>query len=160
MAQEIERKFLVTDFSWRDQAIGRLYRQGYIPTENRTTVRVRVVGDRGYLTIKGITTGIARSEFEYAIPVADANQMLTELCRPPLIEKRRYQITVGNHLWEVDEFLGDNAGLVLAEVELQHETEAFARPSWVGADVSHDPRYYNSNLAQHPYRLWAAPHND
>jgi len=155
MAQEIERKFLVTNLSWRQCAKGTLYRQGYMPTHSATTVRVRVVGDRGYLTIKGPTTGVSRQEFEYDIPLADAETMLADLCQPPLIEKRRYRINVGSHLWEIDEFLGDNAGLVLAEVELDSETEAFDLPSWVGAEVSHDARYYNSNVAKTPYRAWA-----
>lgn len=154
MAQEIERKFLVTDFSWRQSAKGTLYRQGYLPTQNRTTVRVRVVGDRGYLTIKGATNGVSRQEFEYEIPLADAEAMLVDLCAPPLIEKWRYRLNVGSHLWEVDEFLGENAGLVLAEVELSSESEAFDLPPWVGAEVSHDIRYYNSNLAKQPYRTW------
>lgn len=154
MAQEIERKFLVTDLSWRDQAEGKLYRQGYIPTQNRSTVRVRVVGDRGYLTLKGVSTGITRLEFEYEIPLADAEHMLATLCVPPLIEKWRYRLTVGDHLWEIDEFLGDNAGLVMAEIELASESESFVLPSWVGQEVSDEPRYYNSNLAKTPYCSW------
>lgn len=155
MTQEIERKFLVTDFSWREGANGTLYRQGYIPTQNRTTVRVRIAGEKGYVTLKGPTTGISRLEYEYEVPLADADSMLNQLCVPPLIEKWRYRLTVGGHLWEVDEFLGDNGGLVLAEVELGSEGEAFVRPAWVGQEVSQDARYFNSNLAKHPYRLWA-----
>ncbi|NER80504.1 MAG: CYTH domain-containing protein [Leptolyngbya sp. SIO1D8] len=154
MAQEIERKFLVVDSSWRHEATRKLYRQGYIPTQNKTTVRVRIAGDRGYLTVKGASTGITRLEFEYEIPSADAGNMLNSLCIPPLIEKWRYQLTVGNHLWEIDEFLGENAGLVLAEVELASEIESFVLPAWVGEEVSHDPRYYNANLARFPYRSW------
>ncbi|MEM6517863.1 MAG: CYTH domain-containing protein [Cyanobacteria bacterium P01_D01_bin.71] len=154
MAQEIERKFLVTDVSWKQYARGTLYRQGYIPTQNNTTVRVRIIGDRGYLTIKGPTNGISREEFEYDIPLADAEIMLADLCQLPLIEKWRYRINVGSHLWEIDEFLGDNAGLVLAEVELSSETVTFDRPSWAGVEVSQDARYYNSNLAKTPYRTW------
>ncbi|RZM78773.1 CYTH domain-containing protein [Leptolyngbya iicbica] len=154
MAQEIERKFLVTDVAWRQYAKGTLYRQGYVPTQNGTTVRARVVGDRGYLTIKGPTNGVSRQEFEYHIPLADAETMLADLCQPPLIEKWRYRINVGSHLWEIDEFLGDNAGLVMAEVELESETEIFDLPPWAGAEVSHDARYYNSNLAKTPYRSW------
>lgn len=154
MAQEIERKFLVTDLSWRQSAEGKLYRQGYLPTRNLTTVRVRVAGDRGYLTIKGPTNGVSRLEFEYDIPLADAEDMLDNLCEPPLVEKRRYRIDVGDHLWEVDEFLGENAGLVLAEVELTSEDESFDLPAWAGEEVSHDARYYNANLAKNPYRTW------
>ncbi|MBE7380659.1 MAG: CYTH domain-containing protein [Leptolyngbya sp. SIO1E4] len=154
MAQEIERKFLVTDSSWRHEAKGTLYRQGYIPTQNKSTVRIRIAGDRGYITVKGASVGISRLEFEYEIPLADADSMLDQLCLRPLIEKWRYRLTVDNHLWEVDEFLGDNAGLVLAEVELTHETESVTLPPWVGKEVSHDPRYYNANLTRNPYRLW------
>jgi adenylate cyclase len=154
MAQEIERKFLVTDFSWRSAATGQLYRQGYLPTRDQTTVRVRIVGDCGYLTLKGPSTGITRLEFEYEIPLADAEMMLAQLCPPPLIEKWRYRLRVGEHVWEIDEFLGDNAGLLMAEVELASETESFERPSWVGQEVSHDPRYYNANLVKRPYTTW------
>lgn len=155
MGQEIERKFLVTDCSWREQGEGRLYRQGYLPTRDHRTVRVRVVDQQGYLTLKGPTQGLTRSEFEYAIPASDAVVMLETLCEPPLIEKRRYCLKVGDHQWEIDEFLGDNAGLVLAEIELSSETEAFQRPPWLGTEVSHDPRYYNANLVRHPYKTWS-----
>lgn len=154
MAQEIERKFLVSDYSWLSSEKGTLYRQGYLPTRNQTTVRVRIAGEVGYLTIKGPSRSLTRSEFEYEIPLADAEAMLAELCEPPLVEKRRYKLTVGDHLWEVDEFLGDNAGLILAEIELSSETEAFTPPSWLGAEVSDDPRYFNANLAKHPYSTW------
>lgn len=155
MAQEIERKFLVTGAAWRQDAAGQLYRQGYIPTDDATTVRVRTVGDRGYLTIKGPTSGVSRQEFEYDIPLADAKTMLADLCQPPLIEKWRYRVTVGDHLWEIDEFLGDNAGLVMAEVELASETEQVELPDWAGDEVSHDARYYNASLAKRPYLTWA-----
>lgn len=154
MAQEIERKFLVVGSNWRDQAEGLLYRQGYIPTQNKTTVRVRTAGEQGYLTVKGMSTGISRLEFEYAIPLTDAESMLTNLCLPPLIEKWRYRLTVGSHLWEIDEFLGDNVGLVMAEIELASELENFEFPSWIGEEVSHDPRYYNASLAKNPYSSW------
>lgn len=154
MAEEIERKFLVRDFSWRDKASKQLYRQGYIPTQNQTSVRIRIVGNRGYLTIKGPNEGLTRSEFEYEIPLTDAESMLTQLCSPPFVEKWRYRMTVGTHLWEIDEFLGDNAGLILAEVELSSESESFTLPPWIGEEVSHDPRYYNVNLAKNPYRSW------
>ena len=148
MAQEIERKFLVSDMAWLQTSEGVLYRQGYLPTHNYTTVRVRVAGDHGYLTIKGPIQGLTRSEFEYEIPLADAESMLSELCELPLIEKRRHTLTVGDHRWEVDEFLGDNAGLVVAEIELSSETENFVKPPWLGADVSKDPRYFNASLAR------------
>lgn len=154
MAQEIERKFLVTDAAWRETSEGVLYRQGYIPTQSKTTVRVRVAGDRGYLTLKGPSRGISRSEYEYEIPLADAEAMLAELCHPPLIEKRRYKLQIDHHVWEVDEFLGANTGLVLAEIELSSEQETFTKPFWIGKEVSHDPRYRNAYLAQNPYTTW------
>ncbi|MGF1535502.1 MAG: CYTH domain-containing protein [Elainellaceae cyanobacterium] len=154
MATEIERKFLVSGDGWRT-AEGVLYRQGYIQTQNQATVRVRLAGDRGYLTIKGPTAGLARAEFEYEIPVSDASAMLTDLCDRPLIEKHRYRIPTGNVVWEVDEFHGDNKGLILAEVELTHPDQPLALPDWVGREVSHDPRYFNSQLAQYPYCDWS-----
>jgi adenylate cyclase len=154
MAQEIERKFLVADATWQQNTQGLLYRQGYIPTQDKTTVRVRIAGDRGFLTVKGPSRGITRSEYEYEIPLADAEAMLQEICHPPLIEKRRYKLQVNEHIWEVDEFLGDNAGLVLAEIELSSETEFFEKPPWLGPEVSHDRRYRNAYLAQYPYSTW------
>lgn len=154
MPQEIERKFLVIGVDWRELAPGVLYRQGYIPRGNQATVRVRVAGSAAYLTLKGPTVGLTRSEFEYAIPLADAEALLSTLCEPPLIEKIRYHIPHGNHIWEVDEFLGDNGGLVLAEVELTHEGEPVTLPPWVGPEVSQDARYRNANLSRHPYRTW------
>lgn len=155
MAVEIERKFLLKNEQWRGLGPGCLYRQGYLPSQDLTTVRVRIIGDRGYLTIKGKNTGRARLEFEYEIPLADANQMLTELCPPPLVEKYRYRIPALGKIWEVDEFLGDNQGLILAEVELEDENEVIQLPDWVGAEVTHDARYYNVNLARHPYPFGA-----
>ena len=151
---EIERKFLVVNDEWRPLATGTLYRQGYIPTSDERTVRVRIAGEHGYLTLKGKTQGIARSEFEYEIPVEDAAQLLDEICDPPLIEKYRYRIPLDEVVWEVDEFLGENQGLIIAEVELADAAQAIALPSWVGQDVSSDRRYYNSNLAKHPFGRW------
>lgn len=153
MGVEIERKFLVTGDQWRNLASGELYRQGYIPTVE-STVRIRVVGDRGFITIKGMSQGISRSEFEYEIPVSDAIQMLDTLCKPPLIEKYRHKIELNDLLWEVDEFLGENRGLIIAEVELQSADQAIDLPDWIGEDVSDDPRYYNSNLTKHPFATW------
>jgi CYTH domain-containing protein len=153
MPQEIERKFLITGTAWRS-ATGTLYRQGYLNRDKARTVRVRVAGEQAFLTIKGLTTGASRAEFEYPIPVADAEQLLA-LCDGPLIEKVRHIVMVDGTRWEVDAFLGDNAGLVVAEVELQTEDQAFARPPWLGTEVTHDARYYNSNLASHPYCRWA-----
>lgn len=154
MGTEIERKFLVTGEGWRQLASGTAYRQGYIRTQNQTTVRVRRAGDRGYITIKGPTVGLARAEFEYEIPVEDADEMLTTLCDRPLIEKRRYRIPVGEVTWEIDEFYGENQGLILAEVELTTADQPLDAPSWIGPEVSQDPRYFNSNLAERPYSRW------
>lgn len=153
MGVEIERKFLVKGDQWRNLAQGELYRQGYIPTLE-STVRIRVIRDRGFITIKGMTQGISRAEFEYEIPIEDATQMLDQLCKPPLIEKYRHKIELNGLVWEVDEFLGVNRGLTIAEVELKSADQAIELPDWIGEDVSHDPRYYNSNLAQHPYTTW------
>lgn len=153
MGVEIERKFLVRNDRWRDLAPGELYRQGYIPTLE-STVRIRVIRDRGFITIKGRTQGIARAEYEYEIPLNDATQMLDTLCKPPLIEKYRHKIEFNGLVWEVDEFLGENRGLTIAEVELESADQAIDLPDWIGEDVSHDPRYYNSNLTKHPFTTW------
>jgi len=155
MAIEIERKFLVIGDSWRSLAEGQVYRQGYIPTQDKTTVRIRVVGSQGYLTIKGQSTGMTRAEYEYPIPVTDAETILQTLCQPPLIEKIRYCIPIENVIWEVDEFTGENQGLVLAEVELEEEQQTVNLPDWIGVEVTQDARYYNVNLAQYPYKQWA-----
>jgi len=155
MAIEIERKFLVRGDGWRSLSVGSIYRQGYITSAPGKTVRVRVAGDRGYLTIKGTTVGYRRSEFEYPIPVEDAEEMLATLCDRPLIEKKRHQISVGDLIWEIDEFFGDNEGLILAEVELIDEGQIFDLPEWIGEEVSHDSRYYNVNLIKYPYRQWS-----
>ncbi|MBE9240617.1 CYTH domain-containing protein [Synechocystis salina] len=155
MAVEIERKFLVEDDRWRSLAQGYLYRQGYIATQDLTTVRIRTIGDQAYLTIKGKNTGMTRLEFEYEIPAVDANQILTELCSPPLIEKYRYCLDYQGKTWEVDEFLGDNQGLILAEVELTDADEQISLPPWIGEEVTNDARYYNVNLAKHPYKNWS-----
>jgi adenylate cyclase len=154
VGKEIERKFLVRGDAWREGAAGTTYRQGYLSTVKERTVRVRTVGDRGYLTIKGITVGATRSEYEYDIPVEDAQQMLDELCERPLIEKTRFVIAAAGHDWEVDEFAGENAGLIVAEVELASEDEDVALPPWAGEEVTGDPRYYNANLIAHPFSRW------
>ncbi len=153
MAQEIERKFLVQSDEWKSLAKATGYRQGYLSTVKERTVRVRTIGDQGFLTIKGINRGLTRTEFEYDIPLADANSLL-ELCEKPLIEKNRSRITIGDFVWEVDEFFGENDGLIVVEVELESESQAFEKPSWVGEEVSGDPRYYNSNLAKNPFTSW------
>ncbi|MGJ3250579.1 MAG: CYTH domain-containing protein [Elainellaceae cyanobacterium] len=154
MGQEIERKFLVVGDEWRSHACGTPYRQGYIPTHSGVTVRVRIAGEMGYLTLKGLTSGISRSEFEYAIPVEDAKHMLDELCDRPLIEKTRYRLSIEGTIWEVDEFEGENRGLILAEVELTHPNQSVSIPGWVGQEVSNDPRYFNAYLANHPFSQW------
>jgi len=154
VAEEIERKFLVSGEAWRETAEGTRYRQGFLSTEPERTVRVRVAGPRGSITVKGKNVGARRAEFEYEIPVADAERMLDTLCQRPLIEKIRYTLAVGPHTWEIDVFEGSNAGLVVAEIELSREDEAFERPEWVGDDVTDDPRYFNSNLVANPYGTW------
>jgi len=155
MAEEIERKFLVNDDSWREQVFRQSkMSQGYLNDTQQSSVRVRVAGDQGYLNIKSATLGVYRKEYEYAIPVEDANEILNELAQKPLIEKTRYYVKYAEHVWEVDVFEGDNAGLVVAEVELGSEDEPFERPPWIGEEVSGDPRYYNVCLAKHPYKSW------
>ncbi|MDY7020971.1 MAG: CYTH domain-containing protein [Cyanobacteriota bacterium] len=154
MGIEIERKFLVKDESWRSLAAGKLYCQGYISSQKGRTVRVRIIGDRGYLTIKGLAVHQVRSEFEYEIPVKDAEEMLQTLCDRPFIEKKRHRIPLGDLIWEVDEFFGENQGLILAEVELTDVNQIIEIPDWIGEDVSDDSRYYNANLVKNPYSEW------
>lgn len=156
MGQEIERKFLVVGDAWRALGTATLYRQGYIPTEGLRTVRIRIAGEQGYITLKGPAAGIVRPEFEYAIPAADAAEILSTLCVPPLVEKIRHRIPYGDLVWEVDEFLGANAGLVVAEVELPQATYDVQLPAWVGEEVTTDPRYLNANLAKVPFSQWAS----
>jgi CYTH domain-containing protein len=154
MGTEVERKFLVRSELWRAGAEGEIYRQGYLAADPDRTVRVRVAGSRGTLTVKGRSAGLARAEFEYEIPVRDADEMLDTLCLRPLIEKIRYRVPHAGHTWEVDEFLGENRGLVLAEVELGDPAEGVELPEWAGREVSDDPRYYNANLMRHPFGRW------
>jgi len=152
MGIEIERKFLVDGQAWRE-APGQAYAQGYLNRDKQRTVRVRIVEDRAWITIKGASAGATRAEFEYAIPVADA-QALLQMSDGPLVRKIRRKLEHAGHAWEIDEFQGDNAGLVVAEIELRAEDEAFERPGWLGAEVTDDPRYFNSNLAATPYSTW------
>jgi len=154
MAKEIERKFLVKGGAWRKLAKGTHYRQGYLSTVKERTVRVRTIDDKGYLTIKGITIGATRAEYEYEIPVEDANAMLDNLCEKPLIEKFRYKIGYEGFTWELDEFEGENQGLIVAEIELADENDKFKRPEWIGEEVTGDPRYFNSNLTKNPFTKW------
>ena len=154
MSIEIERKFLVRGDAWRALAHGTLLRQGYLSSAPERVVRVRIEGDAAVLTIKGKSVGATRGEWEYPIPVADAQIFLDSLCERPIIEKCRYRIPFQGMTWEVDEFMGDNAGLIVAEIELKSEQQQFARPEWVGDEVTHDPRYFNANLLRHPYSQW------
>lgn len=156
MPLEIERKFLLRGEGWRALGAGVPYRQGYLSTEPGRSVRVRLVRDRGYLTIKGITVGAVRAEYEYEIPAADASEMLDKLCERPLIEKTRYRVEHQGFVWEVDEFDGDNAGLIIAEVELDEEDQAIVLPDWIGIEVTGDPRYYNASLITNPYTSWSS----
>ncbi len=154
MATEIERKYLVVGDEWRALGTGSEFRQGYLSTVKERTVRVRVIGSRGFLAVKGITVGATRTEFEYEIPVDDAHFMLAELCEQPIIEKNRYVVVWAGLTWEVDEFLGVNAGLIVAEVELEDADQDIDLPPWVSDDVTDDPRYFNSNLIARPYSSW------
>ncbi len=156
MATEIERKFLVIGEQWRSLGMRQRYCQGYLPTQEAVTVRVRIVGERAYLTLKGPTQDMSRSEFEYDIPVSDADILLKTLCQKPWIEKWRYRIPLGDLVWEVDEFLGENQGLIVAEVELTSEDQTLELPDWIGQEVTSDRRYYNSNLVKNPYPQWSA----
>jgi CYTH domain-containing protein len=157
MALEIERKFLVDTTRWSPVgAAGIRYRQGYLAVTGECTVRVRTAGDRAFLTVKGATDGITRLEYEYPIPVADAEEMLGRLCALPLIDKTRYRVPAGTLTWEVDVFHGANTGLVLAEIELPSADTPVELPAWVGREVSHDVRYRNANLARRPWPEWRA----
>ena len=154
MAKEIERKFLVKNESFKLFSTGVIYRQGYLNRDKARTVRVRVAGELAFITIKGLTNGMERMEFEYPIPLTDAIEMLETLCVKPLIEKLRYKIKCDGHLWEVDEFIGDNEGLTVAEVELKSADEHVFIPDWVGQEVTGDLMYFNSNLVINPFKNW------
>jgi len=155
MAQEIERKFLLHSDQWQETIKKQdYYRQGYLNKAEQCSIRVRIANDKAYLNIKSATLGIQRSEYEYEIPMSDANEILNSFSLGPIIEKTRYFVDIGKHTWEIDVFEGDNKGLVVAEIELEHENEAFERPSWLGDEVSDDPRYYNVCLVTHPYKDW------
>ncbi|MFP3873261.1 MAG: CYTH domain-containing protein [Thiohalophilus sp.] len=155
MATEIERKFLIGDDRWRQQAdAGQRIAQGYLIGARNASVRVRIEGDQANLNIKSATLGIHRQEYEYPIPLEDAREMLDNLCEKPVIEKVRYHVPHAGHVWEIDVFEGDNAGLVVAEIELDSEDETFEYPDWLGKEVSDDVRYYNVSLVKHPYKDW------
>ncbi len=154
MAQEIERKFLVADPSFLKPLTGYQVKQGYIAGKERSAARIRIRDSSAFLTLKSETRGITRSEFEYEIPLADAEEMLETLCAPPHIEKTRYVVEWKGHTWEVDVFHGGNEGLIVAEIELAAADQAFEKPPWLGREVSQDVRYFNSNLAHCPYGNW------
>lgn len=155
MATEIERKFLVKDDSWRDLSTNsKQIIQGYLANTERGSIRIRITGDKASLNIKSMTLGVTRSEYDYAIPADDARAMLENLCMQPLIEKTRYYVKHDKHTWEIDDFAGANAGLVVAELELQVHDEPFESPPWLGKEVSDDPRYYNVCLTEHPFSSW------
>ena len=156
MALEIERKFLVLDDSYKHEAFSKSHiQQGYICSERGRTVRIRIRNERAYITIKGpsLNGGLSRYEFEQEIPLDDARKLLT-LCDPGIIDKTRWLVKAGNHTFEVDEFHGDNDGLVVAEVELSAEDEAFEKPHFIGKEVTGDRRYYNSQLRRTPFKTW------
>ena len=153
MAIEIERKFLVQDTGFLTGHQGTELKQGYL-TKGPVTVRIRQAGEKGFITVKGLAQGISRTEYEYEIPVADAQAMLIQLCRHPIIEKTRYLINHRAHTWEVDVFHGLNRGLVIAEIELESPDESVDLPSWIAREVSNDSRYFNASLTQQPYTLW------
>ena len=154
MAKEIERKFLVKPRDFDAMAKGVEIRQGYLASSPTHSVRVRTYGDKAFVTIKGATKGSSRDEYEYEIPPSDAREILDHLCEVKPIDKVRYRIPFNGHTWEVDRFLGDNEGLLVAEVELKSENESVETPDWIDREVTGDPRYYNSNLSRHPFRTW------
>jgi adenylate cyclase len=154
MGVEIERKFLLAGDGWRRLGEPVLMRQGYLSADPDRTVRVRVEGDKGTITIKGRSVGATRGEWEYDIPLADANELLDTLCQQPVIDKHRRRIPFGAHTWGVDEFLGVNEGLIVAEVELEFEDQQFDKPEWIGEEVTGDKRYFNSSLIAHPFSAW------
>jgi adenylate cyclase len=154
MKIEIERKFLVSSDDWQTGLSGTLYRQGYLCTDPQRTVRVRIGGGTAILAVKGAGDGVARPEFEFPIPLADAEALLEHCCLQPPVDKYRYRIPFAGMIWEVDEFLGDNRGLILAEIELERGDQPVALPPWVGSEVTTDHRYYNAYLARHPFTTW------
>jgi CYTH domain-containing protein len=151
---EIERKFLVCSDGWRKGAQGIFCRQGYLAACDDLVVRVRLLGEKAYLTIKGRKMGLSCPEYEYPMPVADAQDLLEQICLRPFIEKIRYTLDFKGINWEIDEFTGENKGLVIAEVELEQEHQSIELPDWVGREVSYDPKYWNMNLMKYPYSRW------
>ncbi|MFZ5985562.1 MAG: CYTH domain-containing protein [Bacillota bacterium] len=154
MGKEIERKFIVNSDIYKQLSNGVFYKQGYLNSKMERTVRVRIYDNKSFITVKGEATGAVRREYEYEIPVDDANEMLDFLCEKPVIEKTRYKYVYEGFTWEIDVFLGDNEGLVIAEIELEDENTHFKKPCWVGEEVTGDPKYFNSNLIKNPYKHW------
>lgn len=154
MGVEIERKFLLKGDGWRSLGVPVYCRQGYLSRFEQRTVRVRLKGEKGFLTVKGPNQGPTRLEYEYEIPGDDCRAILDHLAEKPLIEKYRYRIPYHGLIWEIDEFLGENQGLILAEVELISETQAIRLPDWIGREVTGDPRYYNTSLVERPFSRW------
>jgi len=155
MGIEIERKFLLRSDDWRSQVSrSQRMRQGYLYRTDNSAMRVRICGEQAHINIKHTEDGIQRLEYEYSIPLADAGEMLERIAIRPLIDKTRHEVHIGGHLWEIDEFHGENQGLIVAEIELGSVDEGFERPDWLGEEVSHDRRYFNSNLILHPYTQW------
>ena len=156
MGVEIEKKFLLANDNWRTQVEKSIkFSQGYLVGSEKASVRVRIEADKSNINVKGATLGIRRQEFEYAIPMEDAKELLETLCDRPIIEKTRHYVYSGEHVWEIDEFSGDNEGLIVAEIELKNEDENFAMQDWLGEEVSGDKRYYNSMLIKNPYKNWS-----
>jgi adenylate cyclase len=155
MAIEIEHKFLLANDDWREQIIRSVkYRQGYLSSQTTSSIRIRISDDHAWLNIKSATIGTHRHEYEYEIPLSDANEIINNLCRKPIIEKTRHFVIDDGNTWEIDEFDGDNRGLCVAEIELPEIGKPFSKPHWLGEEVTHDLRYYNNNLAIHPYLEW------
>jgi CYTH domain-containing protein len=154
MAIEIERKFLVNSDEYKQLALPVYYKQGYLCNTPNAIVRIRIANNKGYITIKGKTCGISRTEFEYEIPTSEAHHLLSEMSLNKVVEKNRYKIKYAGNIWEVDEFLGENEGLIVAEIELKSEDATFDKPSWIGKEISTDSRYFNSNLSKNPFKNW------
>lgn len=156
MPTEIERKFLVKSQAYKSLGKGEYVHQGFLSTEKERVVRVRIKGEKAWITIKGISEGASRAEFEYEIPPDDGKYMLEYLCEKPTIEKHRYLVPFAGFSWEIDEFHGENEGLVIAEIELPSEGTEFEMPEWAGEEVTSDARYYNANLVKNPFKNWKA----
>lgn len=155
MPIEIERKFLLANENWRDEVVrSSRIRQGYLGKIDKASVRIRVQGAKANINVKSATLGLSRMEYEYEIPLDEAEEMLEQLCEKPQVDKTRFIVERGPHIWEIDEFYADNEGLLVAEIELGSEDEAFEKPEWVGEEVTEDSRYYNVNLRKHPFKQW------